>query len=152
MLRPSLRTARPDHRTGLLADVVLGGLLVLFVVTALLSRLPAGWVALAGGLEEPVRAAALALALYLWAWLRALVIAALPRAPFFFARRLVLRSRGRRRVLRRRDVAELMVEGRPPDDAEVLVIVLRDGSRHEVCPLRWRGAGRLYRALARWLR
>jgi len=151
VIRPFLRTARPDDWSGSVAEGALFVALVLFVVTALLARLPDGLVALAGGYEEPVRVLSLVVAIYLWSWLRALVIAALPRAPFFVAGRLVLRSRGRRRVIRRRDVAALEVEGRPPDDVEVLVVVLRDGSRHDVCPLRWRGSGRLYARLARWV-
>ncbi|MBK8266213.1 MAG: hypothetical protein IPK80_33410 [Nannocystis sp.] len=149
MFRPFLRVARPGDWTGLLAELVLFGLLVLFVLIALLTRLPTSWVELVGGYPEPVRLLLLLIALYAWGWARALIIAALPGAPVLVFRRLIFRSRGRRHVLRPRDIAKIEVEGRLPDDREVFVVELRDGSRHDLCPVAWRGAGRLYARLAR---
>jgi len=149
VFRPFICVARPDDWTGLLAELLLAGLLVLFVLIALLTRLPASWVELVGGYPEPVRLVALLLALYAWGWARVLIIGALPGAPALVFRRLIFRSRGRRLVLRPRQIAKIEVEGRLPDDREVFVVELRDGSRHDLCPVAWRGAGRLYARLAR---
>ncbi|MCB9566197.1 MAG: hypothetical protein H6710_03100 [Myxococcales bacterium] len=152
MFRPWLRTARPDDWTGTLVEVVMAGLLVLFVVTAILVVIPPRWLALAAGYEEPVRLVFVLVALYLWGWTRALAIAALPRAPFFIFGRLVFREGGRRHRLRAREIVEIVVEARLPDDVDVFVVVLRDGTRHDLCPVTWRGAGRLYRRLRRYVR
>ncbi|MEZ4454307.1 MAG: hypothetical protein R3B09_32945 [Nannocystaceae bacterium] len=151
MFRPWLRSARPDDWAGKTVEAAATLALVIVILAALLANLPDRWVALAGGYEEPVRLASLLVVLYLWGWARALAIAALPRAPILFFGRLSFRSRGRRYRVRARDVAAIAVEARDPDDQEVFVVELRDGSLHDLCPVRWRGAGRLYRRLARYV-
>lgn len=149
MFRPWLRTARPDDWAGLTVEVVAALALVILILSALLANLPDRWVALAGGYEEPVRLAVFLVALYLWGWARALAIAALPHAPALIFGRLSLRSHGKRLRIRARQIARIAVEARDPDDVEVFVLELRDGSIHDLCPVGWRGAGRLYRRLAR---
>lgn len=152
MFRPWLRTARPEDWTGKAVELAMVGALILGFLIVLLVRLPEAWLALSFGYEEPVRLALLLVALYLWRWVRTLAIAALPRAPTLIFGYLSFRSGGQRRRLRAREVVNIEVVASSPDDQEVFVIELKSGERYTLCPVAWRGAGRLYRRLRRYER
>ncbi|MEZ4381572.1 MAG: hypothetical protein R3A79_09500 [Nannocystaceae bacterium] len=125
--------------------------LLIFLLVALLAVLPEAWLELSFGYEEPIRLVLLLVAVYLWRWARAFAIAALPRSATLIFGYLSFRSGGQRRRLRAREVVGIDVVARPPDDRELFVIELRDGTRHDLCPVAWEGAGRLYRRLRRYL-
>jgi hypothetical protein len=114
--------------------------------------LPEAWLPLSFGYEEPLRLVLLLVALYLWRWIRTIAIAALPRAPALLFGYLSFRSGGQRHRLRAREVIGVEVVASSPDDREVFVIELENGERHTLCPVAWRGAGRLYRRLRRYER
>lgn len=152
MFRPWFRTARPDDWTGKAVRLVMLVVLVIGLLIALLVRLPTAWLAISFGYEEPLRLLLVLVALYLWRWFRDIAIATLPRAPVLVAGYLSFRSGGQRRRLRARDVIEIEVVAMPPDDREVFVIELKSGEVHTLCPVAWRGAGRLYRRLRRYVR
>jgi len=150
VFRPWLRTARPEDWTGKAVEAAMFGVLILGLLIVLLVRLPEAWVTLSFGYEEPVRLALLLIALYIWRWIRTLAIAALPRAPTLFFGYLSFRSGGQRRRLRAREIVDVEVVASSPDDREVFVIELKSGERYTLCPVTWRGAGRLYRRLRRY--
>lgn len=151
MFRPWLRTACPDDWTGKAVILGMRILLLVFLLVALLAVLPDAWLALSFGYEEPIRLVLLLVAFYVWRWVRVFAIAALPRSAYLFFGYLSFRSGGQRRRLRAREVVDIEVVARPPDDREIFVIELKDGSRHDLCPVAWEGAGRLYRRLRRYL-
>ena len=152
ILRPWFWTARPDDWTGNAARLVMFALLIIGLLIALLVRLPTAWLALSFGYEEPLRLVLVLVTLYLWRWLRDISIAMLPRSPVLIAGYLSFRSGGQRRRFRARDLIDIEVVAMPPDDREVFVIELKNGDKHTLCPVAWRGAGRLYRRLRRYLR
>jgi hypothetical protein len=146
---PPIRVARPSDWSGSLARAASWLLAVLGLVTVLLVRLPASWVALAWGSPELVRLSLGLAVLWLIRWIRPFVYARLPRAARLFGRTLKLGERGRRRKVPVDEVRHVDVELRPPPIYEVLVVELADGTTHEVCPLDWDGAGALYAELSR---
>ena len=73
----------------------------------------------------------------------------LPRTPYLFGRTLTIRARGRRVPLPVREIQAIHVETRPPDERETFVVEMRSGEHHDLCPVHWQGAGRLYRRIAR---
>jgi hypothetical protein len=146
---PPIRVARPSDWSGSLARAASWVVALLGLVTVLLVRLPASWVALAWGSPELVRLALGLVVLWLIGWIRPFVYARLPRAARLFGRTLKLGERGRRRKVAVTDVRHVDVELRPPPIYEVLVVELADGTTHEVCPLDWDGAGALYAELSR---
>ena len=147
VLRPI--TAWPNDWTGWLARVGWWVLLVLGFVTVLLVRLPERWVALALGQPLVVR---VVIGFLAWSVARAIrpwVIARLPRAASLFRGTLAVSPRGPRRRIPLSEIAHVDVERRPPPVDEALVVELKDGTTHEVCPIAWDGGARLYEALAR---
>ncbi len=147
-MRPPI-VAWPDDWTGWVARVGWWVLLVLGLVTVLLVRLPERWVALA--LDKPL-IVRVAIGFVAWTIVRAIrpwVIARLPRAASLFRGTLAMSPRGARRRIPLPEIAHVDVERRPPPVDEAIVVELKDGTVHEVCPLAWDGAGRLYEALAR---
>jgi hypothetical protein len=130
---PPIRVARPSDWSGSLARGASWLLAALGLVTVLLVRLPASWVALAWGIPELVRLVLMLVVLWVIGWIRPFIYARLPRAARLFGQTLKL----------------VDVELRPPPIFEVLVVELADGTTHEVCPLDWDGAGALYAALVR---
>ena len=48
-------------------------------------------------------------------------------------------------------IADLYVELRPTGLVQVFMVELHDGTHHELCPVAWPGAGRLFRILTRRL-
>lgn len=144
--------ARPDDWTGTLARLGLHLATLMLLLPALLARLPATWVGLAGGLTEVVRLVLVLLVLYVMGWVRAIVYTRLPRAPYLLGKTLTVRERGKRIRVGVADIAEVHVELRPPPDRESFVVELRDGTHRDVCPVHWSGSPRLYRALSRRLR
>ena len=143
-----LRTARPDDWTGKLTDlaVTVVGLLVVLIV--LLVRLPESWVALAAGRGWIVRLLLALICAWLFMWLDNALRALLPRTPYLIGRTLTIRARGRRVPLPVREIRTIHVETRPPDGRETFVVEMKSGEHHDLCPVYWNGAGRMYRRLA----
>lgn len=147
-----LRTARPEDWSGKLSDLLVGLVFFSAMIAVLLARLPESWTALALGEAWIVRAALLLAMLWGMMWFGNLVRVILPSAPYLFGRTLTVRDRGRRVRLPVRDIAAVHVEPRPPDERDTFVVELRDGSTHDLCPIAWQGAGRLYARLAKALK
>jgi hypothetical protein len=144
-----LRTARPDDWTGKLTDLAVTVFALLVVIVVLLARLPESWVALAGGRGFIVRIVLALLAAWLFMWLDNALRVLLPRTPYLFGRTLTIRARGRRVPLKVRDIRAIHVETRPPDERETFVVEMMTGEHHDLCPVHWNGAGRMYRRIAR---
>lgn len=147
-----LRTARPDDWSGKLTDLAVGLATLLVVIIVLLVRLPEAWVALAGGRGWLVRVALALLAAWAFMWIDNALRVLLPRTPYLIGHTLTIRARGRRVPLKIRDIRTIHVETRPPDGRETFVVEMRSGEHHDLCPVQWNGAGRMYRRLARALR
>ncbi len=144
-----VRVARPDDWTGSLARLAIVVALGLLVILVLLVRLPAAWVALAGGRPVLVRVALSLLVLLLLRVGATVLYARLPRAVHLRGRRLRFHDGTRRVVVRVDEIAALHIELRPPPAHEVGVIERTDGAEHDLCPLHWGGAPALYRELER---
>ncbi len=149
MLRPFLHVARPDDWAGRAAAAATGVVGLVLVLAALLARVPEAWVAAAGGRVIVVRVALVLGAVWVTVWVQALVYSRIPAAPYLIGRRLALPTWGLPRHVRTEDVVEVSVVLRPDPMGEVLAVTLRDGSQHDLCPMRWPGAGELYHHLAR---
>jgi hypothetical protein len=121
-------------------------------VPVVLARLPVAWVELAQGQPWAVRIVLGFGVLFIMSILRVLVYARLPRAAYLAGDRLVFPDRGRRRRVCVDDVLEVFVEVHARPSEQVFAVELRDGGRHELCPVDWPGAGRLYASLAKRLR
>jgi hypothetical protein len=147
-----LRTARPDDWTGKLTDLAVTVVALLVVIIVLLVRLPESWVALAGGRGWMVRLVLALLCSWTFMWLNNTLRALLPRTPYLIGRTLTVRLRGRRVGLPVRDIRTIHVETRPPDGRETFVVEMKSGEHHDLCPVHWDGAARIYRRLARALR
>jgi hypothetical protein len=151
VFRPPLKVALPRDWLGTLARsgiVIVSGLLLIGV---LLGTIPKPWVEWVGGFPELIRLAGGLLVLWVMSWVAALVYSRHPRAPFLLGKTLRIYERSERRRIDVAEIADIHVELRPPPMVEAFVVELRDGSIHELCPVRWRGAGQLYVALARRL-
>ena len=144
-----LRTARPDDWSGKLTDLAVTVVALLTVIIVVLVRLPESWVALAAGRGWLVRLVLAGLAWWLFMWLDNALRVLLPRTPYLFGRTLTIRARGRRVPLPVREIQAIHVETRPPDESETFVVEMRSGEHHDLCPVHWQGAGRLYRRIAR---
>lgn len=147
-----LRTARPDDWTGKLTDLAVTVVALLVVIIVLLARLPETWVALAGGRGWIVRLVLALIAAWIFMWLDNTLRALLPRTPYLIGRTLTVRLRGRRVGLPVREIRTIHVETRPPDGRETFVVEMKSGEHHDLCPVHWSGAARIYRRLARALR
>lgn len=147
-----LRTARPDDWTGKLTDLAVTVVALLVVIIVLLARLPETWVALAGGRGWIVRLVLALIAAWIFMWLDNTLRALLPRTPYLIGRTLTVRLRGRRVGLPVREIRTIHVEARPPDGRETFVVEMKSGEHHDLCPVHWNGAARIYRRLARALR
>lgn len=119
------------------------------LVPVLLARLPEAWREGLGLVSTPLRMLGVLLLLWSMMWLHALLKTRLPHAVYAFRSSLVVREHGRRRRVPLSQVHALFVELRPAPDGEVAVIELADGHLRELCPLRWPGAGALYRHVRR---
>lgn len=149
MLGPPIHTARPVDWTGALTVLASWVFVLIAAIVVLLVRLPGGWVELAAGSVELARIALGGFVVLVVAWIRPFVVARLPRAASLFGRTLSFRSGGRRRRVKLSEIRRTELEVRPPPAFEVIVVELADGTSHEVCPVDWPGAARLFRALAR---
>ena len=147
-----LRTARPDDWTGKLLDLAVMVAALLVVIVVLLVRLPDVWVALAGGRSFIVRLVLALLCAWLFMWLDNALRVLLPRTPYLIGRTLTIRARGRRVRLPVREIRTIHVETRPPEDRETFVVEMKSGEHHDLCPVYWNGAARMYRRLASALR
>lgn len=143
--------ARPSDWTGTLAEVTIFVVGALMLLPIALVRIPPRWVALAMGESLLVRLVMLTAGLWLLNWARALLLARLPLAPYLVWNTLVFADRGERRRVKVPQVQEVYVELQA-GLSQVLMVELSNGTHHELCPIDWPGAGRLYRALSRKLR
>lgn len=147
-----LRTARPDDWSGRLLDLAVGLAALVVALVVLLVRLPDSWIALAGGRGWPIRVILALAVAWAFMWIDNLLRVLLPRTPYLIGRTLTVRARGRRVPLKVREIHAIHVETRPPDGRETFVIEMRSGQHHDLCPVAWNGAGRLYRRMARALK
>lgn len=151
MFRPFLHVVRPTDWTGKLAEVtivVMGGLALL---PAVLVRLPPRWLQAVYGQGWVIRIGMLLIGLWILMWIRAWLLARLPLAPYLVWNTLVFPDRGQQRRVKVADIADLYVELRPTGLVQVFMVELHDGTHHELCPVAWPGAGRLFRILTRRL-
>jgi hypothetical protein len=151
VFRPFLHVVRPTDWTGKLAEttiVVMGGLALLPV---LLVRLPPRWLQVVYGQGWVIRIGMLLAGLWILLWIRAWLLARLPLAPYLVWNTLVFPDRGQQRRVKVADIADLYVELRPTGLVQVFMVELHDGTHHELCPVAWPGAGRLFRILTRRL-
>lgn len=149
MLGRLFRVVRPDDWTGTLARVAVAIAFVLLVVLIPLVRLPAAWVALAGGWPIVVRLALVLIVVVGLGVVQVVLDTRLPRAVVMLGGSVRFHDGTRRRTVAIDDLAALHVEQRPPPQHEVFVLELRDGAEHDLCPTRWSGAPALHRALER---
>lgn len=149
VLGPPIHSARPLDWTGALVVLASWVLVLNCAIVVLLVRLPASWVELAAGSVELARVLLGCTVVLVVAWIRPFVVARLPRAASLFGRTLSFRSGGRRRRVKVAEITRAELEVRPPPAFEVIVVELADGTAHEVCPIDWPGAARLFRALGR---
>ncbi len=147
VFRPFLRVARPDDWTGKLASAGTGLVLAVLVLSSLLARVPPDWVDAVGGQVILIRSLQVLVSVWMVVWLRAAVYSRLPAAAYLVGKRLVFPRRGRRKVVATDSIVAVHVERRPEPAGETFVVELRDGATHDVCPVHWEGAGRLYRGL-----
>lgn len=147
-----LRTARPDDWTGKFTDLAVTVVTLLVVIIVLLVRLPESWVALAAGRGWIVRLLLALICFWLFIWLNNALRALLPRTPYLIGRTLTIRAHGKRVGLPVREIRTIHVETRPPDGRETFVVEMRSGEHHDLCPVYWNGAARIYRRLARALK
>ena len=141
--------ARPDDWAGRAAAAGTGLVGLVLLLASLLARLPEPWIAAAGGRALLVRAVLVLGSLWVTVWVRALIYSRLPAAPYLVGRRLALPTWGLPRHVRTDEVTAVSVALRPDPMGEVLTVTLRDGTQHDLCPMRWPGAGELYHALVR---
>jgi hypothetical protein len=125
---------------------------LILLLAAVLGTLPRGWVQLVGGNAWLVRAVLIAFVLWFMGWARAVSYALLPKSPVLLGKRLLMPVRGRRVRVRVTRIAALHVERRPEPKREVFVVEFKDGAEHDLCPVHWEGAERLFRALQRKIR
>lgn len=148
-LRPWFRTARPDDWLGRLMDGFAFVVLTVVVLVCLLGRLPTSWIVAVDGHGILLRVVLLLVVVPLWGWARAVVHALHPRTPYLLGRTLTVITHGERLRVRARDIVAIHVEQRSPEQREVLIVELFNGTQHDVCPTDWRGAGQLFRRLNR---
>jgi len=124
-----------------------GTLAVLLLIPVVLARLPESFRVADHRLGILIRVLATVVVLWGIAWLRALLYCRLRAAPFLFAGRLALLDHGRRQYLDVDRVADVFVELAPPPLEEIFMLELDDGTSRPLCPVGWKGAGRLYQGL-----
>ncbi len=146
-----LRTARPDGWTPRLIDLAVIAVALPVVIIVLLARLPELWVEVMFGRPVLVRVVLAILAVMGFMLLDNSLRLLLSKTPYLFGRTLTVRSRGHRVRLPVREICAIHVETRPPDGRETFVVEMRSGDHHDLCPVEWPGAGRIYRGLARSL-
>jgi hypothetical protein len=146
-----LRTARPDDWSGRLTDLAVMVAALLVAPVVLLARLPPAWIALMGGYGWPIRVVLALAVAWTFMWIDNLLRVLLPRTPYLIGRTLTVRARGHRLPLKVREIRAIHVETRPPDGRETFVVEMRTGEHHDLCPVAWTGAGRMYRRMARAL-
>jgi hypothetical protein len=126
---------------------------VYFVVLLLVGivRLPSSWWVIGAGSEALSRVLIGLAVIYVLSWVRMIVWTLLPGAVIQYGRRLWFRQRGRRVRVLIRDITTIDVEQRPPPIGEVFVVELGE-AKHELCPVDWDGAVRIYSVVARRVR
>ena len=147
MFRPWLRVAVPDDWTGSLTRLASALVAFLVLLGPLIGRLPTQWVFLAGGQGWLVRIVLLLVSAWVVMQLRPLAYVPLPRTIVLLGRRLRLPGSLTGRWLKIGEIDRIHVDERP--DGEVFTLAMLDGLELELCPVGWRGAGRLYTSLAR---
>ena len=152
VFRPWLRVARPDDWTGTLARVGLWPIYFVALLTVGIGRIPRAWWVLGAGSEALTRIPIALVVLYLLGWLRMIAWTLIPRAVIQWGRNLWFRHRGRRVRVAIASIRAIDVEQRPPPVDEVFLIELDGGVVYDLCPVRWDGAERIHRVVARRVR
>lgn len=153
MLLPILQAVRPADVMGLVARIATAIVGVLLLVPVVLARLPASWSAPFEGHTVVLRAAGVLVVLWFVGWLRALIYARLPTSAYLLGRTLVVPGRTpRRRRIALAEIVDVFVDLRPAPVHQMFVAELSNGESVDICPVHWKGAGRLYARLARRLR
>jgi len=136
--------ARPDDWTAIVVRLGAALFFVVALLVVLVGRPPEAWVTAVGGRVPIVRAVLAILVLFVWSRGRAIAYAALPATPVLLWRRIRVPGFG---LVDIDTIAEVEVARRT--NGEVFVLRHVDGSRRDLCPVQWPGAGRLYASLAR---
>jgi hypothetical protein len=148
VFRPWLRVAQPDDWTGAIVRIATWPVYFVVLLPIVIGRLPESWWLF--GFELVTRVLIGLAALYLLGWVRTIGFTLLPKAVIQYGRRLWFRHHGRRVVVWTSAIVAIDVELRP--DGEVFVIELDDGQVHDLCPVAWEGAQRIFAVLARRVR
>ena len=148
-LRPPILVARPLDWTRIVAWLAMVVVACMLVVVDLLVRLPQAWVEAAAGRPPLARLALVIVSLWIVAWLAELIYARLPRASYMIGRAVVFPEQGGRRRVDVAAIDEVVVEVRPPPVHEAFVLVMDDGTTHELCATHQVGAPALYSAIAK---
>lgn len=144
MLRHLLVVAIPDDLAGRATQWVARIVAVLLLIGTVLGRMPDPWVAAAFGSEWIVRAVLAAVSLWVADAIGTILASRLPTAPYVVGRRLALPTWGLPRHVSTKALESVRIERRPDPWGETIVVRLRDGTNHDLCPLRWDRADRLF--------
>ncbi|WP_146658214.1 hypothetical protein [Enhygromyxa salina] len=151
MFRPWLRVARPDDWTGTLARFGLWPLYFVALLVVGIVRIPTAWWVIGASSEAVIRIVLGLAVIYVLGWVRMIVWALVPGAVVQYGRRLWYRHRGRRIRVMIPNISSIDVEQRPPPIGEVFVLEIGEAT-HELCPVDWDGAVRIYAVVARRVR
>jgi hypothetical protein len=148
VFRPWLRVAQPDDWTGSLVRIATWPVYFMVLLPIAIGRIPESWWLFDS--ELLIRSLSILVALYLLGWARTIAFALLPKAVIQYGRRVWFRQHGRRVAVRTSAITKIDVELRP--DGEVFVIELDDGKVHDLCPVAWEGAQRIFAVVDRRVR
>jgi hypothetical protein len=148
VFRPWLRVAQPDDWTGTLVRIASWPVYFIVLLPIAIGRIPESWWLFDS--ELLTRLLMALVALYLLGWARTIGFTLLPKAVIQYGGRLWFRPHGRRAVVRTSAIVAIDVELRP--HGEVFVIELENGQSHELCPVAWEGAQRIFAVIDRRVR
>ncbi len=144
MLRHLVVVAIPDDLAGRATQWVAAVVAILLLIGTFLGRMPAAWVDVAFGSVWAVRIALALASLWVADAVGTILATRLPAAPYLVGRRLALPTWGLPRHVSTRNVASVRIELRPDPWGETVVVRMDDGTDHDLCPLRWNRADRLF--------
>lgn len=122
-------------------------LAVLLIISVLVGRLPASWLALFWDQPWLARAALVLLVYLAYRVVQSAVYATLPMSPVLWLGVLRVRMRGHTQRIPIALIDAVLVDRRPQPEGEVLVVRRRDGEHFDVCPTHWSGAMGIVRGL-----
>jgi len=119
----------------------------MLMIPVMLARIPEGVREPLGPWVLLLRGAGVVLVVWGVRWLRAVLETRLPESVYATTHAVVCRDGGRPRKIALRGIREIFVELRALPDDRVATFELIDGEVRDLCPLRWRGGGALFRHL-----